>query len=179
MATTTTHVNGSALVYIATGGSFVPAGLGYGSEAGVRLTFNNYTEPWFSDRMGPYIPVEVQNFGQDCVIEVDFHQWDDTVMDLVWKRLHNASTGADVGESGNDPLHIGTLYRANVQYLRVTITKLFSGEATGPFNFPYCVLEGPRTLNVGSRASAQTLIFRALPNPTNGLLWDETVNDVV
>jgi hypothetical protein len=151
----TYHVAGPALIQVGTSpvvGSSPLQALGY-SEDGVDIAVHAYDEPITTDKSGPAVPEELQDFGMDAVVRCSLPMWDPKVMAFIRSRRSPAQN-----QEGVSPNRGGLIFAGGAG-IRVVIT---SPNADEPWRFFFCTLRGPRGGKYGTRATRYDLTFYCL-----------------
>jgi len=165
MASTDLHVNGPAFIQVAIDGSSYNA---FGVTVdGPDIEEDGNFENVYADDLGPFLPTDVQYFGQLATIRTEMMRWDESVLRQILGRIRARAGGNYVS---ND---IGTLLIAGNQYIGLQYA---SSARTGlpreqGRRYPCCFPVGAVPFKPGTRVTRYTITFAAIVNPAVGVLY--------
>ncbi len=168
MASTDLHVNGPAFIQVAFGGNFQDLGV---TVDGPDVEQDGNYEDVIGDDAGPFVPTDVQYFGEVATIRTEMIRWDDSVMRSVEGRILGQAPGP-VGppRSGVHFLRdIGTLLIAGGQFMALQYTSAArTGLPKEPFRQFLCVYPlGVISYKPATRVTRKTITWRAIPLEPN------------
>lgn len=106
-----------------------------------------------TNESGPHVEAKIINLGEYAMIRVPLISWDDTVIDVVKKRMSGTAAAGQIGVLGGDL----TLFQLDIT---TTVTGEFS------YSFPKVRLVDNWEIGKwGYEAQRLMLIFRAIPDP--------------
>jgi len=167
------HVNGPAIVRISStlSGAFTRLGV---TVDGPDVDTDANFEQVFGDDWGPFMPTDVQYFGEVATIRTEFIRWNETVMNSVEGRIVPTGAGAqvwaDIGTLVREPTRI----RSGQNYFRLEYES--HARTSLPREYArrfHCVYPlGSIAFKPSTRVTRKTVTWFAIPNMLDGRLWD-------
>ena len=160
------HVNGPCLV------SWGGNSLGYTTE-GAEVEFVGHYEDVISDLMGPAIPTDSQQMGEEARITLDLVVYDAQTLNSALSREKTAKN--DGNTAGTTPgANIGDLMAQCQKYGALVLaqnkTKPCNAAAEDDlgYTFPMAWVVDSYSKRIGTRATRVHVVFRAIPSPVEG-----------
>ena len=149
---TSIHVNGTATLKTGTGAASALELLGHSLD-GVDLDFQDIREFVYSDAGGGpgNVPIDVQEFGETCVISADLIVYDEAVLTKIRKRPGQGTEGLLSAP--------GRLMGANSDFVRLLVE---SPTESVPWNFLYTYLRR-KPVKLSTKRSIWRVQWQAIP----------------
>ncbi len=166
MAATDLHVNGPAFIDVALDGNLNFSRLGVTVD-GPDVDLDGNYEDVFGDDAGPFVPTDVQYFGEVATIRTELIRWDEPFLRRVLGRIVPNPAGvltfpdADVGTLVLEPSRIGN--NNNHYALRYASSARTGLNREQARLFPACYPMGSVAYKPGTRVHRYTITWRAIP----------------
>lgn len=150
------HVNGPAVIWCADqglAGALVQLGI---SEDGVGITLQQHDEPIMTDDAGTRIPHDLQDMGEDALIDFRLVYYDLDVLRRIRRRRMLPGAGI------NQPARGVPIFTA-LGGFRLAI----QSDTDEPWRFFFCTTRGAQRARVGTRRTAWDMSVYAIPGYTD------------